>query len=71
MPLLASFVDGNAISFDLASWGTALTLRLRVSFHSNQLRSHSGIPCVSCATLTSAFICPHKYINETKKTKKS
>ena len=32
MPLLACSVAGNAISFDLASRGTALTLRLRDSF---------------------------------------
>ena len=32
MPLLVRCVGENAISFDLASRGTALTLRLRVSF---------------------------------------
>ena len=32
MPLLACSVAGDAISFDLASRGTALTLRLRDSF---------------------------------------
>ena len=32
MPLLACSVAGAAISFDLASRGTALTLRLRDSF---------------------------------------
>ncbi len=32
VPLLACYVAGDFYSFDLASRGTALTLRLRVSF---------------------------------------
>lgn len=55
MPHLARYVGENAISFGLASWGTALTLRLRDSFLATHLRPLSGILSTFSATLASAF----------------
>ncbi len=37
------FLAGNVISFDLASWGTALTLRLR-ELVPNAFFNHTALP---------------------------